>query len=884
MPDRISDFVALLQSEIDALKKSTVAIDLSAGLLLGQQGRQYLYSFSASNLLEEPEENATANIEIAGQNFDCIFLNAQGLKIIVALPQIFGEVIPAAKLTVNGWLNLHRLQEKLRAAKKTGQDFKLAEEVFNGAARPFGAVGSKAKFSYEAKDAPDFSQGQAIANSFSNSLAIICGPPGSGKTSTIARLVEAHVNAGRRVLLVCRTNGALNSALTSLVKPLAKSVYGEGKIIRLGQGDTGLFKQYPLLELDGAAAAVNAQLVKQREEVAARLKPLQDNLHRCQNLASTGELVKNLERETQRPEKLLSQQERYRQLSVEIGETEVRLKAAHQYLDPHVRATHIHDLTQRISTLNRHLQEITSNVQNLAAQNAAQMQELGQANFELARLMDETGLTPGDVGQYIDVANRKLEQFDQNLTALDIEIAAAAQKTVSAAQVIGTTLNELVLSHLLTDETFDIVVLDEAATVPLPHLYWALSRATIGVTLVGDFNQLPAGHSQNIFDHLNVNTLAGAGSNKIISLLDTQYRIAPEIAQAASALYYGGLLKSDETTYQIGLNDSVFAAARLVIVDTSAVDPWCINAASGSRSNIYSAGLAINLCRRLLNEHAQITVGLTTPYSHQAEILGKTLASEGNRALSGTMKGFPAVQPTVMILDCVDGKGSKRSWLDDDLSRQGKNHDQKNSTVPQLLNMSLFRAQAAFIIIVNLKYFAETQKGTTFMKFLAQLASAGAVKIDCKKVDDCFAARNTRNTEIAAANDFWKAFGQDLLAAQHSVLFVSPGLTLNRCQYFSEQLKAMVAQGLTVMVYTRPAAELQQEHEAREAASAIAHLKNIGITVKERSNLQQKIALIDERICWEGGLNILGQGSSLEHMRRCKSDALAAEVRRGLAL
>ncbi len=892
--DRTRDFIAALQDEIAAIKKSKlVAIDLTDGILVAQSGQQYRYSFTAETLFDA-EEDSIANIEIGGQNFDCSLSSVRGFKTNLVLPQIvpqrFGASVAAAKLTPNRWLTLHRLQEKFREAKSNSlkpPNFKLADEVFSGTATHFGAVGTKPKYSYEAKNAPDFSQAEAITKSFCHSLAVIWGPPGSGKTTTIARIVEAHVNAGRRVLMISHSNTAADLAIKQLATQLNETIYSQGKIIRLGDiKGSGLLQQYPLVELEQVVADSCVQHLAEQKAVAVRQKPLMENLARCQSLQRVGELVKKLERETQRPEKMIMQQERYQQITSEIAETQAKLQAAHQYLDPHVRATHIHDLTQRLSTLSRHQNEIAINWQKLSAENAVQVDELGRANQELSQLMDETGLTPGDVGEYIEVAETKLQHLDQSLIAIKKEIGAASQIVVSGAQVIGTTVYNLFLNTLLTDEIFDIAVVDEASKIPLPHLYWALSKANIGATLVGDFNQLPAAAgaesalaqkwlNQSIFNHLNINTVATAAQNKIVTLLDTQYGMAPEICTAASNLFYGGLLKSDETTCQIGLDDSIFGPAHMVIVDTSTVDPWCLSPATGGRINLYSGGLAINLCKRLLHEHAHITVGVESPYRQQAELIGRAInqtmnqSMDKDRVLVDTMHGCETNQSTVIIFDCVDGKGSKKSMLDE------------QSALPHLLNSALTRAQATFIIIVNLKYFAETQKGTTFMKFLAQLAAAGAVKIESRKVDESFIAKSI---ETADTKDFFKAFRRDLSAAQISAVIVSPVVSTKRIQLFFEQFRAMVAQGTKVTVYTRPAAELQHEQETSEASAVIEQLKGIGVTVKERSNLQQKVALIDERICWEGSLNILGQANSLEHMRRIEASAMVAEVRRSLNL
>ena len=73
-------------------------------------------------------------------------------------------------------------------------------------------------------------------SSFSSQLAIIWGPPGTGKTKTIATAIEAHLNAGRRVLLVSHANNAVDEALEDVADQLkANPLYLEGKLVRLGK-------------------------------------------------------------------------------------------------------------------------------------------------------------------------------------------------------------------------------------------------------------------------------------------------------------------------------------------------------------------------------------------------------------------------------------------------------------------------------------------------------------------------------------------------------------------------------------------------------------------------------------------------------------------------
>ncbi|HAG11921.1 MAG TPA: hypothetical protein DCK76_11250 [Desulfotomaculum sp.] len=112
------------------------------------------------------------------------------------------------------------------------------------------------------KDPPNKSQEEAIKTAFSKSTSIIWGPPGTGKTKTIARLVEAHINAGRRVLLVSHANTAVDEALENIAEHLKTTpFYQEGKLIRLGIcHKKNLEDNYPLVILDKIAAKLGESM------------------------------------------------------------------------------------------------------------------------------------------------------------------------------------------------------------------------------------------------------------------------------------------------------------------------------------------------------------------------------------------------------------------------------------------------------------------------------------------------------------------------------------------------------------------------------------------------------------------------------------------------
>ncbi len=925
-PNRIDEFIAALQDEIEALKKTkTAATRIFDGQLSSQIGNQYIYTFSASRLFKG-EDDAPALIEIGAVTLDCTLVASDGLKVQIAVSpavaESMGEQVQSALLASNRSTILARLVSKFKEAKsKNPGQFKFAEEVFTGSAKALVRVGTQPSYSYQADNAPNASQASAINKSFSSSLAVIWGPPGTGKTRTIARAVEAHLNAGRRVLLVSHTNAAVDAAMAAIAGQLTTTAYAQGKIIRLGlPKNPNLAKQFPLVILDKVVAASNAHLFEERDRIANQARPLAEAMKHWQNLQKAADTARRLEREIQRPEQIESLHQRHQQALSDVHHAEAQLQKAHRDLsialrgiDASTQETHIRDLNIFISTRQRFIDEIAGKLKEAHDLAAANEAKLEHAHQELEQLMDFTGLTPNDVGHYIETNQTKLNAFYGRIKEIESIVDNGAAKVIAEAQVIGTTLSKVFLSNLLAEQTFDIIIVDEASMVPMPHLYWALGKVSAAATLVGDFNQLPPivvadsrpakrWLGESIFDELDIASVDKAHDSELVSMLDTQYRMAPEIAAVSSKLFFGGILRSAESTKQLGLTDSVFGTNRIVVIDTSAVDQWCINPASGSRVNLYSAGLAINLSKRLLQEHPDITVGVTTPYRPQAQIIAKAVkeAGFGERALVNTVHSFQGAESSAIIFDCVDSKGSKRSMLDDFVSEQMRSIGEK-SDARILLNVGLTRARAVFVLLVNKQYFVDNHRGGIVCQFIDQLAT-NALTLNARQIDDCFTARalDDSGTPVIAARrpvvasssksavfnekDFWSAFRRDLNESKEQALIVSPFLTMKRYSHFADQFAKLVAQGIKLSIYTKPVDEHHARHMVEEAEAVISQLQSIGVTVVQRSKIDQKIAIIDDRICWEGSLNLLSHNDTLEHMRRLEGPAIAEEVRQNLRL
>jgi hypothetical protein len=87
-------------------------------------------------------------------------------------------------------------------------------------------------------DTLDLYQRGAVRNSMGSRVTRVIGPPGTGKTIVLARAVEGHVRAGRRVLLIGKSNRSVDVAFTAVYERLAHECHSrDGFLVRYGSRD-----------------------------------------------------------------------------------------------------------------------------------------------------------------------------------------------------------------------------------------------------------------------------------------------------------------------------------------------------------------------------------------------------------------------------------------------------------------------------------------------------------------------------------------------------------------------------------------------------------------------------------------------------------------------
>lgn len=126
--------------------------------------------------------------------------------------------------------------------------------------------------------------------------------------------------------------------------------------------------------------------------------------------------------------------------------------------------------------------------------------------------------------------------------------------------------------------------------------------------------------------------------------------------------------------------------------------------------------------------------------------------------------------------------------------------------------------------------------------------------------------------------EFYPALIADIAQAKNSIEIISPYVAPDRAREVMAELAQMVARGINVMVYTKPSDEQEADLQV-EVQAIITDAHRMKLTVIQRSAIPYNAAIIDNVICWEGDINILGTNTIQGTMRRTTASSYVRQLR-----
>jgi DNA-binding XRE family transcriptional regulator len=128
---------------------------------------------------------------------------------------------------------------------------------------------------------------------------------------------------------------------------------------------------------------------------------------------------------------------------------------------------------------------------------------------------------------------------------------------------------------------------------------------------------------------------------------------------------------------------------------------------------------------------------------------------------------------------------------------------------------------------------------------------------------------------------FLQGFLSDLASARGLVLIQSPFVTVRRVDQLRPYILSCIRRGVRVCAFIQRTFASDAEPARERAAavnSAVELLSSYGVHITTRDLIHEKLAIIDEKIFWEGSLNILSHSNTSERMTRWQSRGKVMEA------
>ena len=931
MYDLLGRFITAIDAEISQIEKA--GREQTYELLSGHRDEKStgaLYVFVLADALRLPED-ASGTLKVEGRDISAMVVSVEGNRIWLLLESV--EELPgylsSARLVINETDLLKRLKEKIEDLRSS-REFGLAPIIFG--LEPSHSGTAKLDFSHLSRF--DAHGRKVIEQCVDSDITYVWGPPGTGKTFTIAGLVATFAELKETVLVTSHTHAAVEQALWSLIEPQYEGrkpgflngspLIEDGKILKVGalKSAKDLRKVHldSYLEEKAKERDENIQILEEeRNRTGAEVTEARGQLQPWQQLHKAKEMFEQTNTsydQALRAKESASAQIDQARRAVSRLEAD-KVKAERSFFIG--RGGRVRKVTLLLTGA---IADITK-VQALAGEVEARMikraQDLKAAEQNVLLMQSEVNDSRDEyeLKAIIDAGSGRVSDLEEKISALRSSAEDDAKNLVENATAIFATLTKLYVDRkLLSDMKWDTVIVDEVSMVMPPLLAYAASLARKRVIVVGDMYQLPPVVNSDrdseggilatdVFELAGITDVVNSGGSlPQLTKLTNQRRMHPDIAAGAKALIdkyadltdHPDVLKRPKPSYLGALGTD----SALVVIDTSDLNPWSGKMpASLSRFNFISGQAAVELAALYANkldqpdERSAPPIGIVTPYAAQRRYLNKLIQmfDLGKWVMAGTVHTFQGNECDVIIFDSVIGHPHWTSRFTNPLSWFEVRRD---------LNVAITRARHQFVFLGDSRWLrTNARPGTGFGKLWPYL-NERAVHLTAREIlGHGFEERvaksipeikgwdlKTSNKAVLLTEaDFYEYLMADLLNATERAILYTPFIGKTRWPQVAPAIGNLIHRGVKVFLLHKPLTDPEWRLGDPEfGRSVFKSLADIGVTLIPMSGVHAKTIVIDSEIVYEGSLNWASQTSSYEHMWRFKSSDMAKLIERMLQL
>jgi ssDNA-binding Zn-finger/Zn-ribbon topoisomerase 1 len=916
---RVQRYVRALDAMISEMRKEgsgSRRYELENGKLIDTQGGQPIYAFPFSGEAEIFEE-AKIEIQVNARRSGGQIVSISEGTLTISLDDQFEPSIQRCILLIDNTALIEALKERLEQIGRSELQLSLplADCVVSDKQTLSQVSPIEVPTQKEQKEQKELNESQSKTLRFmlGRSVSYLWGPPGTGKTETLAPVIQAAFDADKRILVCSNTNQAVDQLIYKLCKHLTTDhlALKDGKILRIGK-----IVLEKLHDEYKSHVTIDGIVKRFSQDLKLRQQKLEVQVARLDAKATTIDRVLQLFVQlAKEKEELASLRQRHVE---QIGITKTALNARDQARTRlqefeaekgkyesagTLRRTFMRAEEKIIADIQRAKSEVEhqeSWARNAAFETKTLETKYNELRAEFERLANSLA---GHDQEQLKGSRKELEEqrqpFVSELQDIARKLAELETSIMREARVIGMTVTKAYL-QVRDIGRFDVVVIDEASMVLLPALYFAAALSTERVIISGDFRQLPPivpSKQQAIHDIIGHDVFQSAGietgKEPQCVMLNTQYRMTDKICRLISkGMYDGELITAENRTPPKGPRPPAPYDGPLTIVDTSRLWPFENKNAFRSRFNLLHALLIRNLvghlaARGFVNDTKAL--GVCTPYAAQAKLLQKILEDKSLRAeyvSAATVHAYQGDEKRMMILEVPESIGASRGV---GLFVQG---------VPpydigaRLINVAVSRAQEHLVIFANLTYLDARLPSTALLRSILHSMQNHGQVVDGKDVlalrpieQDLKDMLNVVQLDLDAeklglfhSGSFSDACLFDIKNAKKSVVIFSGFVTPERVSSYGDLFRAKIDEGVAIRCVTRPP-RFNGSIPVELGKQALDALEGIGVIVDCRQKIHEKIVLVDNRIVWSGSLNPLSHTSRTdEFMTRAESEGYAEVV------
>ncbi|HBV96183.1 MAG: hypothetical protein JL50_06195 [Peptococcaceae bacterium BICA1-7] len=896
-------FVEGVNKEIEFLGKNggTQQYELLSGRFIGSlNSNQAILEFVIADGTRIPED-ASGKLKTELNEYPASVVSQYANKIHIQIDciDIPDSGIQRALLIIDDTAILRKLAEALEVINEEPSAVgSLATTVF----RPNQATVGVSKLPQSLGDV----KGQVrktIEQACGSTVTYIWGPPGTGKTYTIANLVMALMEQGERVLVTSHTHAAVDQALNETLS-LIRNIDGhilDKTILRVGITSDPKIPDTVKLQhwIDIESRDIRSQIIE-LEKKANQLsdyiswntkaitewKNLDDKIslfkESLELVKDSKEKQKNAEAQTMRCKEIVEQCK---------NELE-RAKRAWLWK--------VKKIKQAELALNAAKNEMVK-AERALVEASRSFKESVQISSEFEKDVNkQKGICAGfpkreSITKELQDAEKQLNEIKGTISTLQDNISQLEEKIISEAKVVYCTLTKSFMGRELQKQKFDAVIIDEISMALPPMIFIAAGKAESRVILVGDFLQLPPiirsdekisndRMGRDVFELSRVAINNKPSPNcKALTKLSVQQRMVPEIADIARQLVYleAGLeLKDHPKVKKRGKLDwlDFLPDNPLVIIDTADLNCWSgKQPGSLSRFNFYSGNIAVKLAAMAAQriEQPDNQIGIVTPFSAQRRMLSRLIKNMelDNWVAAGTVHTFQGSQAELIIFDSV---------LDEPYYSARLCNPRDRDQVIRDINVAVTRARNKFVFIGSSQWLNKNAKPSSalgqlweFLKDRADLISADELAINPYQQPTLFSTgwtppSNEKGPMFKLLDEvsFFDCFIEDINNAKESIFGLAPYFGQYRWPTIEPHIRNALTRGVGVTLVTPPISEAQNQ---TYVSKVIKNLRSLGAFVITASGLHGKDVIIDEGIVYTGSMNWSSHRGRIEIIHRIQA-------------